>query len=125
MDQNALIAPGLPAQALMLPLILTVAALAAAAFLGFGYWIHNLSVRLASQQQKIEQLENQVRPPLPETPGGRQPSSPDASKERYKVLYLNSLGYSAPEIAQEARLRVAEVNFILRADARTAAPSGL
>jgi hypothetical protein len=99
--------------------------LAAGGLLALGYWIRKLAGKLASQQQKIEQLENRLRTTVPEQPGQRQASVGEGSKERYKVLYLNSLGYSAPEIAKEARLRVAEVNFILRVDAQAATAKSL
>jgi hypothetical protein len=125
MDQATEFVPSLPAGAMMLPLLLGIAMLAAGGLLALGYWIRKLAGKLASQQQRIEQLENRLRTIVPEQPGQRQASIGEGSKERYKVLYLNSLGYSAPEIAKEARLRVAEVNFILRVDAQAATAKSL
>ncbi|MCI0628808.1 MAG: hypothetical protein L0387_45385 [Acidobacteria bacterium] len=125
MDQTTEFVPSLPAGAMMLPLLLGIAMLAAGGLLALGYWIRKLAGKLASQQQKVEQLENRLRTTVPEQPGQWQASVGKGSKERYKVLYLNSLGYSAPEIAKEARLRVAEVNFILRVDAQAATAKSL
>jgi hypothetical protein len=125
MDQTAPFVPSLPADAMMLPLLLGIAMLTVGGFLALGYWIRKLGGRLASQQRKIEQLENRLPTTFPELPGQRQANVGEGSKERYKVLYLNSLGYSAPEIAKEARLRVAEVNFILRVDAQAATAKSL
>jgi hypothetical protein len=124
MDQATLVASALPAQATMLPLLLAAATLTAGGFLALGYWVRKLCARLASQEQKIEQLEKRL-PALPESPGQPRTAAGEGSKDRYKVLYLNSLGYSAPEIAKETSLRAAEVNFILRVDAQAATVQSL
>jgi hypothetical protein len=125
MDQATLLAPAMPAEAAMLPLLLATATLTAGGFLALGCWVRKLAGRLASQEQEIEQLEKRIRPALPEPPGQPRPATGEGSKNRYKVLYLNSLGYSAPEIAKETRLRAAEVNFILKVDAQAATAKGL
>ena len=125
MDQTTLFVPNMPAQALLLPLLLGTATLAVAGLWGLGHWIYKLNGKLAAHQEKIEQLEKRPEAPLPGPSGRPQASLSEGSKERYKVLYLNNLGYSIPEIAKEARLRVAEVNFILRVDARAATAKSL
>ena len=125
MDQATLLAPALPAPATMLSLLLAAATLTAGGFLALGYWIRKLAGRLASQEQKIEQLENRLRAAPTESPSRPRNTAGEGSKDRYKVLYLNSLGYSTPEIAKEAGLRAAEVNFILRVDAQVATARSL
>ena len=125
MDQATLLAPATPAHASMLPLLLAAAIVTVGSLLALGSWVRKLGTKLASQEQKIQQLENRLRPALPEAPSQPRTATGEKSRERYKVLYLNSLGYSTPEIAKETRLRAAEVNFILRVDAQAATVKSL
>jgi len=125
MNQATLLAPALPAPATLLPLLLPAAALMVGGFLALGYCVRKLAGRLAWQEQKIEQLENRLRAAPPGPPSRPRSTAGEGSKDRYKVLYLNSLGYSTPEIAKEAGLRAAEVNFILKVDAQAATARSL
>jgi hypothetical protein len=109
----------------MLSLLLAAATLTAGGFLALGCWVRKVAGRLASQEQKIERLENRLHAAPAEPPSRPRSTAGEGSKSRYKVLYLNSLGYSAPEIAEEAGLRTAEVNFILTVDAQAATAKSL
>jgi hypothetical protein len=123
MDQATLLASPMPAHTPLLPLLLAAATLAG--FLALGYWVRKVAGRLAWQEQRIEQFEKRLRRPLPQTPAQPRAATGEGSKYRYKVLYLNSLGYSTPQIAEEAGLRAAEVNFILKVDAQAATARSL
>jgi hypothetical protein len=80
-------------------------------YLGMGHQLQRLRYALVLQRQRVEKLELR----LSLTTGGgerEEASAPDATRQ--KVLQLHGLGRSNDEIAQQAGLREAEVDFLLR-----------
>ena len=108
------IAPSPLGQAALGPLLLAVFALAAALFSAAGWQLRKLRQTVAGQQRRIEELE--ARMGASTQPSFRQPSDAvgPAADSRYKVLYLHNLSRSSQQIAEEAGMRAAEVDFILR-----------
>lgn len=81
-------------------------------YLGVGHQIQKLRYAVALHKQRVESLENQVLMLGGAGPERRPGPAPDSMKQR--VLQLHSLGRSAKEIAEEAGIREAEVDFVLK-----------
>jgi hypothetical protein len=78
-------------------------------YLGLGHQLQKLRRALGLQRRRIDSLERQLTTP---EGGERESSEPEAT--RRKVLQLHGLGRSSEEIARQAGLREADVDFVLR-----------
>jgi hypothetical protein len=86
-------------------------------YLGLGQQIQKLRRALLLQRQRVESLEQQFVMPNSEPRGAPAPAA-----TRQKVLQLHSLGRSSEEIAREAGIREAEVDFLLRVNEHLEGP---
>lgn len=104
------------------------------------YQVQKLRCTLAFYRQRVEGLEGQLsaalggkaQPWRAETPEARagagagesvvRGGTPQATQR--KVLHLHGLGLSSVEIAREAGIREAEVNFVLKVSEHTAESGG-
>jgi DNA-binding NarL/FixJ family response regulator len=91
-------------------------------YLGLGYQVQTLRRALLRQKRRVERLEQQLAAPAGSTAdstadgGERENASgdPAPATARQKVLQLHGLGRSSEEIARQAGMREAEVDFVLR-----------
>lgn len=78
-------------------------------YLGLGHQLQKVRRALRLQMRRVASLEAQLA--MPEA-GERESSEPAATRQ--KVLQLHGLGRSSEEIARQAGLREADVDFVLR-----------
>ena len=88
-------------------------------YLGLGQQLQKMRRALLAQKRRVESLERRL--------GGTEHTEeaveqPQAEDTRQKVLQLHSLGRSSEEIARQAGLREAEVDFVLRVSEHLGAP---
>jgi hypothetical protein len=81
-------------------------------YLGLGQQLQKLRRGLLAQKRRIESLEQRLG--LAEDAEEHPAATPSPRDTRQKVLQLHSLGRSSEEIARQAGIREAEVDFVLR-----------
>ena len=92
-------------------------------YLGLGHQLQKLRRALLRQKHRVEKLEQ-----LATAAGGAEgeqgagPQEPALDTARQKVLQLHGLGRSSGEIARQAGIREAEVDFLLRVQEHLAVP---
>jgi hypothetical protein len=89
-------------------------------YLGMGHQIQRLRYAMALHRQRVESLENQLLMLWGGGAEARGGLTTDSTKQR--VLHLHGLGRSSKEIAQEAGIREAEVDFVLKVNEHLASP---
>jgi DNA-binding NarL/FixJ family response regulator len=95
-------------------------------YLGLGHQMQKLRAALLAQRRRVESLEKELGMAgvgTEQRDGGKQ-SRPAAAPDttRQKVIQLHSQGRSSGEIAEQAGLREAEVDFLLRVHEHMEAP---
>jgi len=88
-------------------------------YLGLGNQLQKLRYALVIQKQRVEKLEHRLAMPWG---GVERQEGPAPEATRQKVLQLHGLGRSNEEIAQQAGMREAEVDFVLRVNEHLEAP---
>jgi len=88
-------------------------------YLGLGQQLQKLRNGLLIQKRRVESLEQRLLAPWG---GGERREDLQPEDTRQKVLQLHSLGRSSDEIARQAGIREAEVDFVLRVNEHLEAP---
>jgi hypothetical protein len=88
-------------------------------YLGLGHQLQKLRNALVLQKRRVESLEQRLLMPWG---GGERRQGPEPEATRQKVLQMHSLGRSSEEIAQQAGIREAEVDFVLRVNEHLETP---
>ncbi len=83
-------------------------------YLGLGHEIQRLRGALRMQRQRVEKLERRLSKVLGDGEEETAAEGPAPQAARQKVLQLHGLGRSSEEIARQAGMREAEVDFLLR-----------
>jgi DNA-binding NarL/FixJ family response regulator len=78
-------------------------------YLGLGHQLQKLRRALRLQMRRVDSLERQLA-----TPEQSERETAEPAATRQKVLQLHGLGRSSEEIARQAGLREADVDFVLR-----------
>lgn len=99
------------------------------------YQVQQLRCSLVLYKQRVEGLENQLSAvggkkisesaETPDSTTASEDSAPPRSQAtQHKVLQLHNLGRSNGEIAREAGIREAEVDFVLKVSQHLSTPGG-
>ena len=107
--------------------LLTAVVVSSMLYVVILYQVQKLRCSLVFHRQRVENLESQLSvllggkalPAQDEEPGR---PTPDATRD--KVLHLHGLGRTREEIARQAGIREAEVDFVLKVNEHVETHSG-